>query len=245
MGRRNWSGIAVTFLAIVAIASVGYSLYYSLHLTSGSSSSGSSSSVLTWVGTALGGVGIIGAVVGVVETWRSRYRRRRLEARIASAEDVAAFEEEDREFFALGTEDRRLLRYRAERDEAEKELGPYLPANPRQAKRIINHERLYALIAEDRGIFGGNPELTHRHLAKWVLILEHWPRLGAALTREPAKMQEIEECLTVEMLGQVIDSLISGTQVTDELFQFLRGGVPLSSILDRLVRFEPSAVDDL
>jgi len=238
MKRYYWYSVIAI---VLAVAGTGFGIYYSLRPTSGSSSAAA------WVTAAVSIVATIVAIIatieGPVQRWWSRYRRRRLEARIASAEVVAP-EGEDRKYFALDTEDRRLVRYRAELDEAERELGPYLPANPRQAKRIINHGRLYALIAQDRGIFGGNPELTHRHLAKWVLILEHWPRLGAALTREPAKMQEIEECLTVDALGQVIDTVISGTRATDELFQFLRGGVTLSPVLDRLVRFEPSAATD-
>ena len=76
------------------------------------------------------------------------------------------------------TELRWLEEYDLSRENAETEMAPYLPANLRRAKRLINHQRLYALIGEQRGIFGGDPELTHRHLAQWVLIVEHWPWLG-------------------------------------------------------------------
>jgi hypothetical protein len=140
----------------------------------------------------------------------------------------------------LTAEDFRLVEYKTKRDEAEKELGPYLPANVRGAKRLINHERLYVEIAEARGIFGGNPELTYRHLAKWILIIEHWPRLGAALTRDPDKMEALESCTDIETLQQRLSPIDPNSRATDELLSVLSKAVPLSPILGRLVRFEPS-----
>jgi hypothetical protein len=140
----------------------------------------------------------------------------------------------------LTAEDLRLKEYRTKRDEAEYELLPYLPANPRGAKRLINHERLYAQIAEDRDIFGGSPELTYRHLAKWVLIIEHWPRLGAALTREPDKIEALENCPDVEALQAQLKHIDSNIRASDEMFSVLGKGIPLAPILGRLVRFEPA-----
>jgi hypothetical protein len=145
--------------------------------------------------------------------------------------------------FGTADEDRRLMEYKkSKRDEAEKELRPYLPANPRSAKRLINHERLYFQIAEDRDIFGGNPELTYRHLAKWVLIIEHWPRLGAALTRDPDKIQGLESCTDIKALQERLDPIDSNSQATDELLRVLSKTIALSPILGRLVRFEPANV---
>jgi hypothetical protein len=227
----------LTLILIVAVT-VGITIYL---LRTPSSTASSLATLLS------AGVGLISLIVAVAPSGQrlwSRYRRRQLKVRIALA-DEAPLGKEDRKYSALDTEDRRLVRYRADRVEAEKELGPYLPANPRKAKRIINHGRLYALIGEDRGVFGGDPELTHRHLAKWVLILEHWPRLGAALTREPTKMQDIEDSQTVEKLQEIIDTIIPGTRATDDLFRFLHHGVSLSPVLDRLVRFEPPVAAEL
>lgn len=175
---------------------------------------------------------------------RDESRRKWLEARISSDADlpsgaidpkIAAWRSR------LAYEDLRLKEYKTKRDEAEHELRPYLPANPRGAKRLINHERLYVQIAEDRGIFGGNPELTHRHLAKWVLIVEHWPRLGASLTRDPSKMKVLENCVSIETLQTELKLIDPNIRATNEMLSVLGKAVLLSPILDRLVRFEPSA----
>jgi len=143
-------------------------------------------------------------------------------------------------------EELRLKEYSARREEAEQELMSFLPVNPRRAKRLVNHERLYALIAEDRGIFGGDPELTHRHLAKWVLIVEGWPRLGAALTRNPDGIAALERSGTLSELQAAIDTMVPMVRASDELLQVLHESVPLSPVLARLVRFEsaPSAGSD-
>jgi hypothetical protein len=136
--------------------------------------------------------------------------------------------------------ERRLADYTRRRGEAEYWLGPYLPANVRRAKRLINHERLYVMIAEDRGVFGGTPPLTHQHLAKWVLIVEHWPRLGAALVRDPSLIDGLERADQVPELQGVLDSSVPGVQASEDLLRILRDGVPLGRVLSRLVRFEPA-----
>jgi hypothetical protein len=160
------------------------------------------------------------------------------------AEDLGIFADEDLRWAEYNTERDEAKTERdeakTERDEAERELGPYLPANLRGAKRLINHERLYVQIAEDRGIFGGDPKLTYRHLAKWVLIIEHWPRLGAALTRDPDKMEALESCTDIETLQQRLNLVDPNSRATDELLKVLSKAVPLSPILGRLVQFEPS-----
>jgi hypothetical protein len=141
----------------------------------------------------------------------------------------------------VSAEDLRLAEYSIQRDQAEKEIAAYLPDNPRRAKRLINHERLYARIAEDRGIFGGSPELSHRHLAKWVLIIEAWPRLGAALTRDPSQMEALELTSDIQELQSALAFI--GMQPTEQLFKVLHEGVRLSPILERLVRFDPAKPD--
>ena len=139
----------------------------------------------------------------------------------------------------VSAEDLRVADYDKQRDQAEKEIAVYLPDNPRRAKRLINHERLYARIAEDRGVFGGTPELTHRHLAKWVLIIEAWPRLGAALARDPAQIDTLELTSDIQELQSGLASI--GIQATEQLFNILHEGVRLSPVLQRLVRFDTAA----
>lgn len=155
------------------------------------------------------------------------------------ASDRADAERRVREALEREEAERRLAEY-TKRREAEYWLGPYLPANVRRAKRLINHERLYVMIAEDRGVFGGSPALTHQHLAKWVLIVEHWPRLGAALVREPRLIEDLEQAETVAQLQNALDSAVPGVQASEDLFEVLRDGVPLRHVLARLVRFEPA-----
>jgi hypothetical protein len=155
---------------------------------------------------------LLGLILSSWATYRSvtaktdERHRKSLEARIGDGTEAPSEITDSPEPVArpsgLGAEDLRLKEYKTKRDAAEYELRPYLPANPRGAKRLINHERLYAQIAEDRGIFGGSPELTYRHLAKWVLIVEHWPRLAAALTREPGKIEALERLAPI--LGRLV-----------------------------------------
>jgi hypothetical protein len=163
-------------------------------------------------------------------------RRKSLETRITG--DAEADEVHER----LAAEDLRLREYRTKRDDAEREILRYLPANPRGAKRLINHERLYIQIAEDRDIFGGNPELTYRHLAKWVLIIEHWPRLGAILNQDPEKIKILENCANVEDLRHELGLIDPNIIASDEMFSVLAEAIPLSPVIGRLVRFEPSAI---
>ncbi len=179
---------------------------------------------------------------------RSRVRRRGLSARTSTvASDLDFNEDKESSQLASGpyrsSEEYRLALYRKQSNEAENELVKYLPSNPRRAKQLINHQRLYARIAEDRKVFGGKPELTHHHLAKWVLIVEEWPRLGAVLTHDPSKMSALEESSTLDGLQKSIDNSAPGIRATDELLQILHNEITISPILARLVRFEaaPSA----
>jgi hypothetical protein len=190
------------------------------------------------------------------------FRRRRLHARIsiqvgddrlemanASREQIDQLLEVFLRRNAEGSEraqaERRLIEYSANRSEAERWLAPYLPANPRRAKRLINHERLYATIAEDRGVFGGDPELTHRHLAKWVLLVEHWPRLGAALVRGPVHIEALERATDVDELQAALTATVPGVYASTDLLQVLRDGISLAPVLPRLVRFEPAGQVDV
>lgn len=196
-------------------------------------------------------IGLAIVIIGsIIPTILSRGRRRLLEIRLRGAKGELAKkgaaqplkQAKDLDNFGVAAEELRLVEYKTKRDEAEKELAPYLPANPRAAKRLMNHERLYVQIAEDRDVFGGDPDLTYRHLAKWVLITEHWPRLGAALTRNPDEIEALESCTDIETLQQKLSLVDSNCKATDELLKVLSKAVPLAPVLGRLVRFESSKV---
>jgi hypothetical protein len=61
----------------------------------------------------------------------------------------------------------------------------FLPRLPRSIKRLANRQRLVVAVAVSRDMIGGSPPLNGDHLAKWVLLLERWPDLAAAIMREP------------------------------------------------------------
>lgn len=128
-------------------------------------------------------------------------------------------------------------RFQRARDEADAEVRRYLPANPRTAKRMVNHFSLARAIAEQRGLFRDSG-LTHKHLAKWVGLSEQWPPLGAALTVTPERMTDLEAAADLPELQKTLDTLAPGTTASAELLRRLREGDPLSAVLDRLVRFE-------
>ena len=240
--RQHRRAIRLAVAAVAALAILTALVVVFALLAFGRSKPVVSSTVLLYsaIGLALA---IVSSLVPVI--W-SRVRRRFLEVRLNGVK-ITFFEKgaaqppkHAKDLDKFTAEDLRLAEYTTKRDEAERELGPYLPANPRGAKRLINHERLYVQMAEDRGIFGGDPELTYRHLAKWVLIIVHWPRLGAALTRDPDKIEALESCTDIETLQQRLSLVNPNTRATDELLRVLSKAVPLSPILGRLVRFEPS-----
>lgn len=139
------------------------------------------------------------------------------------------------------TERRLVLSQRVDRRKIERSIAEYVPTNPRRAKRLLNHHRLLATIAEDRGIFGGDPALTHRHLVKWILVTENWPGIGARLAREPSLISELEHASEPTDLANLIDGMGVVAGDTNELHSILQSGQALAPVLERLVRFEPAA----
>jgi hypothetical protein len=194
-------------------------------------------------------VGLIGGFLSsCVRRTFSMHRRRQLQARMERAALTRGYSLDDRNGVGreASVEERRFMDYiKTQRNVAENELLRFLPDNPREAKRLINHQRLYTLIAEDRDVFGGQPELSYRHLSKWVVIVEHWPRLGVSLTSDPSRMAVLERCSDVASLQEAIDVVAPGIRAISELFQVLQEGVPLSPVLERLVRFESSSLGRL
>jgi hypothetical protein len=195
--------------------------------------------------TIIVGAGTVSGVVAVTtfgSALYTTYRRRQLDTRLTELQDAAegTVTDSDERFQSVAVETRRLLEYKTlQRNEAESELARYLPSNPRRAKRLVNHERLYAQIAEDRHVYGGRPNLSRLHLAKWVLILEYWPRLGAALTHHPENMEHLERATSLhELAAALSDAGLKGTAASDALLRVLQSGEPLAPVLGRLVRFE-------
>lgn len=81
-------------------------------------------------------------------------------------------------------------------DEAYEEVRAHLHQLPRNAKRAMNRLRLLLYVAYARGAFGGSPELTHRHLGRWVAFQEHWPEVAALMIGDPGLMGALERCTT-------------------------------------------------
>ena len=128
-------------------------------------------------------------------------------------------------------------RYQRARQDAEEEVRRYLPANPRTAKRMVNHVSLAMAIAEQRGLFDGST-ITRQHFRKWIGMSEQWPALGAALTAAPERMADLEKA-DLPALQELVGDLAPGTMCTEDLRLRLKEGVPLGDVLLHLVRFEP------
>lgn len=230
----RWTVIA-TVVGVMA-AGVGFAVaWYESFGTAHSSSLSSVTSYLVAGGTA---AIALGTGISAFLAYRSSRSRRKYRTRISglvSASPGAVQEAKPEELV--------VARYIVDRDAAERRLAPYLPANPRRAKRLINHERLYRQIGESCGIFGGAPQLTYDHMARWALIVEEWPRLAAALTRDPSIIEELERAVDIGRLQEKLAAQVPGVRATTELFDLLCGneGVRLSPVLARLVRFEPSS----
>ena len=76
-------------------------------------------------------------------------------------------------------------------------------------------------------MFGGEPELTPAHLAKWLVLREQWPALGREIAVEPERLTDLE-------------SRNGGPEVPPEVYELLRRGPRLSAVIERLVYFQPA-----
>jgi hypothetical protein len=132
----------------------------------------------------------------------------------------------------------------ASRAQAESEISEYLPALPRSAKRLFNHLRILLIIAEQKHMFGGQPELHARHLGKWAVLLERWPELGSALTADPRRLAQLEAVTSVKELSNHLDPAVPKAVASQELLDFLMSPTKLASVAERLVYFEPAQSEE-
>jgi hypothetical protein len=225
---------------LVAALTAGLTVWFTSTHTSSHSSNLTSWTLYITAGA--GAAALIPIVVFAISGYRSSRSRSEYRSRIADIVDAGVSSPEEISQADPSDLDQVVARYVVDRDAAERRLAAYLPANPRRAKRLINHERLYRQIGEYRGIFGGDPELTYDHMARWSLIVEEWPRLGAALTRDPAIMKMLETAQDVGGLQQVLDARVPGVKATDDLFKVMCVDGYLSPVLARVVRFETASL---
>lgn len=94
--------------------------------------------------------------------------------------------------------------------QAVKGAAPYLDHNPRKIKRFINNFRVYARIAQKRGLMssaGFDIEL----LAKATIITMQWPDLAIDITKDQTIFQTLKDGYQIQPLPR------HGSQATDQL----------------------------
>jgi hypothetical protein len=118
--------------------------------------------------------------------------------------------------------------------EVEKVIEHHPPRFPRGAKRMLNHARLLTRIARERGMFGGEPELSAQHLGKWIVLRERWPTLARYVEEHPSDLEQFE-------MGHPAGTLPPEVTASDvELIQLLRTPPLLGNVINRLIYFEPA-----
>ncbi|GAB1514023.1 hypothetical protein JCM33774_60650 [Actinophytocola sp. KF-1] len=93
-----------------------------------------------------------------------------------------------------------------------------------QAARVVTADRGTRHL-QTKGVFRGTPELTSQHLVTWALIVEQWPRLGAALVCAPEAIEGLEQAEPRRQTPGRARSRL-GTRTSDVLLRILRDGVP-------------------
>jgi hypothetical protein len=111
--------------------------------------------------------------------------------------------------------------------EVEEYIGKNPPALPREAKRSFNHAQLLTEIARARQMFGGTPELTPEHLAKWLVVREQWPALSREIAVSPERLTALE-------------SRNADGEIPPEVYELLERKPRLSDVIERLVYFQPA-----
>lgn len=184
-----------------------------------------------------GWVAVVGALVSALVSWFRDVWRDRDRAELR--EDLVRAEA-DPDAPGLSAEVVELSRFQRTLPAAESIVRGLPALSPRSAKRLVSHLWVMLDIAEQRGVFGGSPELTTQHLGKWGLILEQWSRLGGVLVNDPARVAELESAATVEQLQDRLDALGPGLLGSPALLDALRRDPPLAPVLGRLVHYRPA-----
>jgi len=126
--------------------------------------------------------------------------------------------------------------------EAYQEVVDRMPPLPRNAKRLINRLRLLIFIAQERGMFGGTPELTPQHIGKWAVLRERWPELAQALAGYPGGMTELEALAGAgpNAFGDQLKTLVPPLAGDQDLQGYCQSSTKLGPVMERLIHFEPA-----
>jgi hypothetical protein len=132
--------------------------------------------------------------------------------------------------------DERMLR------EAHAEVYEHVSPYPRSAKRFLNHVRVLAAVGRARGALGGTPELSVRHIARWVALKERWPLTAAAMLRRPERIALLEQrAREGHSLHPLLEACCAETWDAAALSELLRSGsVRLADVDQRLMHFLPA-----
>ena len=212
--------------------------------------------LVTTMASALVGAFIAEMFVRILARVRESTRRQRIDAQIkeritAGERDFSQVEAYVRAVnsawgndpAAEGLVRERLQRYLEDESElqreAEDEVMRHLEPMPRHAKRLLNRLRLLLFIAHERRMFGGNPELTSRHIGKWAVLGERWPELLQAVSRDPNIMKRLEKSATHEAVVKERAPYYEDNKALRR-FCLSRTGVKLWPVVRRILEFAPS-----
>jgi hypothetical protein len=127
--------------------------------------------------------------------------------------------------------------------EAQAEVMDFVEPLPRHAKRLLNRLRLLLFVAHERRMFGGDPDLSPRHIGKWAVLCERWPELAQALSINPKLMADLENAATYgatvkKAAPMYVDDAVLG--------QFCGPGnrTRLAEVMERVVRFDSAGTPE-
>jgi hypothetical protein len=215
---------------------------------------GTSSYWITAVAVATGVVGLIGIIVTFWTANRRRSAAQRIDKEIATQAAASGNLESVyaqvlksdagrtggadlayQRFERFITDDSELRR------QAESEILKYLPDVPRSAKRLANHLRLLLVVATERDMFGGTPQLEAAHLGKWAVLLVRWPELGLALRADPDLMAKLEHAArTSAGIHHLVHAAGTSDLEVHALTEFLTSLPPLAPVVLRLIHCTPA-----
>jgi hypothetical protein len=207
--------------------------------------------VTAWVLTMLLLEGTVLIVTRMSQSKRRRQIDKQIKARIAAGErdfsKVEAYVRRENSAWRNDREAEGLVRERLQRyledeseiqREAEDEVMRHLEPMPRHAKRLLNRLRLLLFVAHERKMFGGSPELSSRHIAKWVVLGERWPELAQIVCTNPEIMRRLE---SVKKHDLVIKERVPLYENDKALRRFClsRFTIKLWPVIGRIVEFTP------